>query len=109
MPVSTMKADRGLTVTPAPGTTDQAAKAGSLYVWCSTHASTPRKHSHPEPSKEPRFDITLGHGTHDRIVTAKWTSGDLSAMVSIDVATLRHMLTLADNYKPGATLYSPTH
>ena len=87
-----------------PDSTDQTARARSMYVWCSTHASTPRKHAHPEPSQCPRFDITLGHNADDRIVTAKWTSGDLCAMVSIDVATLRHMIALADNYKPGATI-----
>lgn len=87
-----------------PDSTDQTAQARSSYVWCSTHTSTPRKHAHPEPSRCPRFDVTLGHGAEDRIVTAKWSDGDIHALVSIDVGTLRHMIALAENYKPGATL-----
>lgn len=74
------------------------------YLWCSTHAATPRKHAQPDPTVCPEIDITLGHGAEDRIVNAKYQSGDICAMVSISVATLRQMIAAAEAYKPGATL-----
>ena len=78
-----------------------------MYVWCSTHSQTARKHAQPDHSTNPGFDVTLGHGADDRIVTAKWRSGDVDALVSIDVATLRQMIATAEAYKPGATLTNP--
>lgn len=73
-------------------------------VWCSTHSASPRKHAHPEPSSDPSLHVTLGHGSEDRIVTAKWQSGDICAMASLSVAMMREMIAAAEAYKPGATL-----
>ena len=78
--------------------------SGQNYVWCSTHSTSPRKHAHPEPTTAPAFGVTLGHGEDDRIVNVVWKSGDMVAMVGINVATLRRMLAAAEAYKPGATL-----
>lgn len=77
------------------------------HVSCSTHSASPRKHAQPEPGTNPELSVTLGNGLEDRQVNAKWNSGDISAMVSIDVATLRKMLAEAEAYKPGATLSRP--
>lgn len=78
-----------------------------MYIWCSTHSATPRKHAHPEVAIAAKLNITLGDGHEDRVVTATWQSRDICSEVSINVATLRLMLAAADAYKPGATLSSP--
>lgn len=74
------------------------------YLWCSTHSASPRKHAHPEAAQSLECHVTLGKGVEDRIVTSKWRSGDVCAMVSADVATLRQMIAAAEEYKPGAKL-----
>lgn len=80
----------------------QGMGCGMKYVWCSTHSQSPRKHGHPDHTADPRFDVTLGSGIEDRIVTAKWSDGDVSALVSINVETLREMIAIAESYKPGS-------
>lgn len=76
----------------------------SQYVWCRTSSPTPRKNAHPEPSNCAKFDVTLGSGQYDRIVSATWRSDGIDCVVSVNVATLRQMIELAESYKPGATI-----
>ena len=76
----------------------------SQYVWCRTSCQTPRKHAHPEPSNCAKFDVTLGSEKDDRIVNATWNSDGIDCVVSVNVATLRKMLEVAESYKPGATV-----
>lgn len=77
------------------------------HIWCSTSAASPRKHAQPEVAQNPVFSVTLGSGHEDRIVNAVWQSGDIRATVSVSVESLRHMLNVAESYKPGATLKNP--